>query len=144
MCSAPVGEGANLNRGFSSVMLIGAHVSTAGGLDKAIERGVERGCESIQIFHQSPRMWRPTRYGEDDFAAFREAMAASPVEAVVIHAVYLVNRANKDANEFGEALMPATPALRNGDQNGPHRGFPHPRPPQGATPPPPIKPEAKK
>ena len=42
-------------------MLIGAHVSTAGGLAKAIERGTELGCESIQIFHQSPRMWRPTQ-----------------------------------------------------------------------------------
>jgi deoxyribonuclease-4 len=52
-------------------MLIGAHVSTAGGLDKAVERGAEIGCESIQIFHQSPRMWRPTRYDDDDFAAFR-------------------------------------------------------------------------
>src|SRR6185436_18681384 len=72
-------------------MLIGAHVSTAGGLDKAIERGTELGCESIQIFNQSPRMWRPTKYGEEDFARFREAMDGSPVEAVVIHAVYLIN-----------------------------------------------------
>ncbi|HEX2266206.1 MAG TPA: endonuclease, partial [Solirubrobacterales bacterium] len=63
-------------------MLIGAHVSTGGGLPTAIERGKERGCESIQIFHQSPRMWRPTRYGPEDFAEFREAMANSPVEAV--------------------------------------------------------------
>ena len=77
-------------------MLIGAHVSTAGGFDQAIERGTERGCESIQIFNQSPRMWRPTKYGEEDFAAFREAMDDSPVEAVVIHAVYLINCATKD------------------------------------------------
>ncbi|HET9185496.1 MAG TPA: endonuclease, partial [Solirubrobacterales bacterium] len=63
-------------------MLIGAHVSTGGGLPNAIQRGSERGCESIQIFHQSPRMWRPTKYGPDDFAAFREAMEASPVDAV--------------------------------------------------------------
>ena len=41
-------------------------------------------------------MWRPTNYGDEDFAAFREAMAASPVEAVVIHAVYLINCASKD------------------------------------------------
>ena len=74
MCSAPVGEGANLKRGLSLVMFVGAHVSTAGGLAKAVERGEERGCESIQIFNQSPRMWRPTKYGEEDFAAFREAM----------------------------------------------------------------------
>ena len=40
-------------------------------------------------------MWRPTKYGPDDFAAFKEAMADSPVEAVVIHAVYLINCAIK-------------------------------------------------
>ena len=43
-----------------AAVLIGAHVSTAGGLVKAVERGVERDCDAIQIFHQSPRMWRPT------------------------------------------------------------------------------------
>src|ERR1700744_2186035 len=79
-------------------MLIGAHVSPAGGLDKAIERGVEKGCEAIQIFNQSPRMWRPTAYGEDDFAAFRGAMSASAIEAVLIHAVYLINCASEDAD----------------------------------------------
>ena len=56
-------------------MLIGAHVSPAGGLPKAIERGLERDCRAIQIFNQSPRMWRPTVYREEDVAAFREAMA---------------------------------------------------------------------
>ena len=46
-------------------MLIGAHVSPAGGLPKAIERGVEKGCRAIQIFNQSPRAWRLTDYGEE-------------------------------------------------------------------------------
>ncbi len=77
-------------------MLIGAHVSPAGGLSKAVDRGVERGCHSIQIFNQSPRMWRPTNYGEDDFAQFRTAVKASPIKAVVIHAVYLLNCASTD------------------------------------------------
>ena len=40
----------------------------------AIERAEERRCDAIQIFNQSPRMWRPTRYSDDDFAAFREAI----------------------------------------------------------------------
>jgi deoxyribonuclease IV len=77
-------------------MLIGAHVSPAGGLPKAIERGVEKDCQAIQIFNQSPRMWRPTAYGEDDFKAFREAMKPSPIKAVMIHAVYLLNCASED------------------------------------------------
>jgi deoxyribonuclease IV len=96
-------------------MFIGAHVSTAGGLDKAIERGAERGCESIQIFNQSPRMWRPTNYGAEDFDAFKEAMAASPVEAVVIHAVYLINCATKDRELRKKSLASLTHALRTGD-----------------------------
>jgi deoxyribonuclease-4 len=95
-------------------MLIGAHVSTSGGLAKAAERGGELGCESIQIFNQSPRMWRPTKYDPDDFAAFREAMAASPVEAVVIHAVYLINCATKDSELRKKSLASLTHALRTG------------------------------
>ena len=86
-------------------MLIGAHVSPAGGLAKAIERGTERDCQAIQIFNQSPRMWRPTAYGEDDFQAFREAMASSAIKAVLIHAVYLLNCASEDP-EIREKSLP--------------------------------------
>jgi deoxyribonuclease-4 len=99
-------------------MWVGAHVSTAGGLANAIERGSERACESIQIFHQSPRMWRPTAHGEEDFAAFREAMDASKVEAVVIHAVYLINCATKDKELRKKSLNSLAHALRLGDGIG--------------------------
>jgi deoxyribonuclease-4 len=102
----------------SDKMLIGAHVSTAGGLPKAIERGTGLGCESIQIFNQSPRMWRPTKYGPEDFEAFREAMGASPIEAVVIHAVYLINCASKDKELREKSLHSLMHALRTGDGIG--------------------------
>lgn len=120
MCRAPVGEGANLRRIGESAgtVLIGAHVSTAGGLDKAIGRGADLGCESIQIFNQSPRMWRPTKYGPDDFAAFREALDDSPIEAVAIHAVYLINCATKDKDLRKKSLNSLTHALRIGDGIG--------------------------
>jgi deoxyribonuclease-4 len=99
-------------------MLIGAHVSPAGGLPKAIERGVERGCTAIQIFNQSPRMWKPTAYTEDDFSAFREAMAPSPVKAVLIHAVYLVNCASDDPDIRAKSLASLTQSLRVADGIG--------------------------
>lgn len=95
-------------------MLIGAHVSPAGGLPKAIERGVERGCTAIQIFNQSPRMWKPTTYRDEDVAAFREAMAASPIGAVLIHAVYLVNCASEDRDIRAKSLASLTHSLRVG------------------------------
>jgi deoxyribonuclease IV len=95
-------------------MLIGAHVSPAGGLPKAIERGVERGCRAIQIFNQSPRMWKPTVYRDEDVAAFREAMAASPIDAVLIHAVYLLNCASEDPDIRAKSLASLTHSLRVG------------------------------
>src|SRR6185437_4085993 len=95
-------------------MLIGAHVSPAGGLDKAIERGVEKGCEAIQIFNQSPRMWRPTAYGDDDFAAFKQAMKPSPIKAVLIHAVYLLNCASEDAEIRDKSRASLIQSLRVG------------------------------
>jgi deoxyribonuclease IV len=99
-------------------VLIGAHVSPAGGLAKAIERGVERGCEAIQIFNQSPRMWRPTAYGEEDFAAFREAMDDSSIDAVLIHAVYLLNCASDDPDIRAKSLTSLTHSLRVGQAIG--------------------------
>jgi len=99
-------------------MLIGAHVSAGGGLPTAIERGTTRGCESIQIFHQSPRMWRPTRYTEEDFEAFRDAMEPSPIEAVIIHAVYLINCATRDREMRKKSLTSLTHALWIGDGIG--------------------------
>jgi len=99
-------------------VLIGAHVSPAGGLPKAIERGVARGCRAIQIFNQSPRMWKPTAYRDEDFAAFRQAMADSPIDAVLIHAVYLLNCASEDSDIRRKSLMSLTHSLRVGDAIG--------------------------
>jgi deoxyribonuclease IV len=99
-------------------VLIGAHVSPAGGLAKAIERGVERGCRAIQIFNQSPRMWKPTAYRDEDVAAFREAMDASPIDAVLIHAVYLLNCASDDSAIRAKSLASLTHSLRVGHAIG--------------------------
>jgi deoxyribonuclease IV len=99
-------------------LLIGAHVSPAGGLPKAVERGVERGCRAIQIFNQSPRMWRPTVYRDEDVAAFREAIAGSAIDAVVIHAVYLLNCASEDPDIRAKSLASLTHSLRVGQRIG--------------------------
>jgi deoxyribonuclease-4 len=107
-------------------MLIGAHVSPAGGLAKAIERGTERDCRAIQIFNQSPRQWRPTAYGEEDFAAFREAMAASEIDAVLIHAVYLLNCASEDPAIVEKSSESLIHSLLVGDAIGAHAVVLHP------------------
>jgi deoxyribonuclease-4 len=95
-------------------MLIGAHVSSAGEVAEAVERGVERGATAIQIFNQSPRMWKASTYAEEDVHAFREAMADSPIQALLIHAVYLLNCASEDAELRAKSLTSLTHSLRAG------------------------------
>jgi deoxyribonuclease-4 len=96
-------------------MLIGAHVSPAGGPAKAVERGTERGARAIQIFNQNPRAWKPTVYGDEAVADFRSAMEGSGVDALLIHAVYLLNAASEDPEIRDKTLTSLIASLRAGD-----------------------------
>ena len=72
-------------------MKIGAHVSTAGGVSKAIGRGQEIGCEALQIFGSSPQSWAFRDVPEAEIEAFRQNMADTGMGPVFLHAIYLVN-----------------------------------------------------
>ena len=107
-------------------MLIGAHVSPAGGVEKAVERGVERGCHAIQIFNQNPRAWKPREYPDDEVEAFHAAKDASDVEALLIHAVYLLNCASEDPEIRDKSLASLISSLDAGDRLGAHAVVLHP------------------
>lgn len=77
--------------------LIGAHMSVAGGLDKAFERADALGCESMQIFTRSQRQWQARPVSLQEAEGFYRAWQRSNVRAVVSHASYLINIASPDA-----------------------------------------------
>jgi deoxyribonuclease-4 len=99
-------------------MLIGTHVSPAGGPAKAVARGVERGASAIQIFNQNPRAWKPTIYTDEAVAEFRAAMADSDVDALTIHAVYLLNAGSEDPDIRAKTLTSLATSLQAGDALG--------------------------
>jgi deoxyribonuclease-4 len=99
-------------------VLIGAHVSPAGGLVKALERGQERGCEAIQIFNQNPRAWKPREYPEAEIEAWHAALPGSGVRALLIHAVYLLNCASEDEGIREKSLVSLETSLRAGGALG--------------------------
>jgi deoxyribonuclease-4 len=82
----------------------------------AHERAVERGCEAMQVFNQSPRAWRPTRWKPDDVAEFLSLREHSPVKSVTVHAVYLINPATKDREMRKKSADSLIHALRMGDE----------------------------
>ncbi|MEI2701873.1 MAG: deoxyribonuclease IV [Baekduia sp.] len=99
-------------------MLIGAHVSPAGGPARAVERGEAIGAEAIQIFNQSPRMWKPYSYSDEQVAEYHEVLASSGVKALMIHAVYLLNAGSDDPEIREKTLASLITSLRVGDALG--------------------------
>ena len=96
-------------------MNIGAHVRGGGKLVPSLEAGVEIGATSIQIFTQSPRMWKPSQYAPEVLAAFREAQAAHPsVTSTFCHATYLINLASPDRELYEKSLVCLTHNLSVG------------------------------
>ena len=78
-------------------MRIGAHVRAGKGLVPALQHGDDIGAEVVQIFTQSPRMWKPSQYGPEVLAGYREAQAGHPtVTSTFCHATYLINLATPD------------------------------------------------
>ena len=107
-------------------MLIGAHVSPAGGPAKAVERGELLGARSIQIFNQNPRAWKPTVYSAEQVDAFHAALETSPVDALLIHAVYLLNAASEDPEIRAKTLTSLIASLDAGAALGAHAVILHP------------------
>ena len=78
-------------------MLFGAHVSSAGGISNAIDRIEAIGGNAVQVFTQSPRMWKPTAHTPGEIERFRARRRETRVQYVACHALYLVNLASQDA-----------------------------------------------
>jgi len=82
----------------------GAHVSTSGGIHTAIDRIEEFGGESVQIFTQSPRAWRPTNHDPANFERFKKRRDEVGVNGVVCHALYLINLATPDETIYEKSV----------------------------------------
>jgi apurinic endonuclease (APN1) len=92
-------------------MYFGAHISASGGLHKTLDRALEMGAEAVQLFTQSPRMWRPTNHAPETFELFKQRRSelAIPDGGVVAHALYLCNLAAPDNEIYAKSRA----ALRN-------------------------------
>jgi len=97
-------------------MQIGAHVSSSGGIHTAVDRAVAIGADSMQVFTQSPRTWRPTNHDPASFELFREKRTEARMGGVLCHALYLCNLAapNDDIYDTSVAALRNTMEVANG------------------------------
>lgn len=84
---------------MTTELLLGSHMSTAGGMAKAIDRGESIGCTAIQVFVKGNTRWQFPPLKNADVEAFRAGLARGNIKSVIAHAIYLVNLCS-DKPEF--------------------------------------------
>jgi len=82
------------------LLKLGVHVSIAGKIYKSIDRTVELGCNTMQIFSRNPRQWRKTLLSDEDVERFKKKVKKSNISPVVIHIPYLLNLATVKKSFF--------------------------------------------
>jgi len=97
---------------------IGAHMSIAGGLHRALERGDQVGCGAVQIFLKNQRQWAAKPLAADEVRAFRAARRAHAIRHVFAHSSYLINLGNPSAALWAQAVATFTDELERAEALG--------------------------
>ncbi|MHA2272434.1 MAG: deoxyribonuclease IV [Candidatus Hodarchaeales archaeon] len=85
-------------------MRFGFHVSIAGSLAKAVDRAVQKECETIQIFTRSPRMWRVKDLDEKNVFSFKKRLKEEKISPIFSHMPYLPNLAAPDDDTYKKSV----------------------------------------
>jgi len=98
--------------------ILGAHMSMAGGFDKAIERGHEVGCECVQVFTKNNNQWQAADLTPDDVSALEQAKKRYKIRHVIAHSSYLINLASPDGELWKKSLDAFVAELVRAEQLG--------------------------
>jgi deoxyribonuclease IV len=98
--------------------LLGAHVSTQGGVHNALARGKAIGATAIQVFTKTPNQWREPSLSEESRTAFRRECGRSEIARIVAHDSYLINLATPDRALAARSVESFTQELRRCDLLG--------------------------
>ena len=89
--------------------LLGAHFSTAGGLENAIYSAHKYRCSTLQIFTRNARSWKTKKLSLDEIEKFNRAKKETGISRIISHASYLINIASNDKDKYGKSIN----ALKN-------------------------------
>ena len=97
---------------------LGAHVSAAGGVEKAPQRGYHLTCECIQIFSKNQNQWKAKPLTEDSITKFRAGVKEFGIKSVLIHDSYLINLASPDEKKLKMSMDAFIDEIGRADQLG--------------------------
>ncbi|MHC4480267.1 MAG: deoxyribonuclease IV [Planctomycetota bacterium] len=90
---------------------IGFHVSIEGGLPRAVDRALERGCTAVQVFCGNPRGWRLQERDDEEIQRFRAARSEADLRPLFVHSCYLINPCSQDAAVLRKSIDRLTAEL---------------------------------
>jgi len=99
-------------------LLLGAHESIAGGVENALARGQEVGCDTIQIFVKTPNRWASKPIADENVSAFQQAVEETGIWPVFAHGLYLVNLATPDDTLWNKSVAALVDDLERCEQLG--------------------------
>lgn len=99
-------------------MKLGIHVSTAGGIDQAVPRAFDLGCNTFQVFVSNPRGWKPNEISDEVIASFRAKYQIDQMVDAIAHSIYLINLASEDEKLVSSSITSLSASLLNVDRLG--------------------------
>lgn len=99
-------------------MLLGAHVSTAGGVKNAPDNGKRIGCDVIQIFSKNQQQWAAKPLDADNVAAYKSGMKTHSLGPTLVHCSYLLNLASSDDALWEKSVTGLVNELERAEQLG--------------------------
>lgn len=85
-------------------MILGAHVSIAGGVENAPLNGLKIGCDAIQMFAKNQTQWKVKPYSDENVNGFKDNLRQSRIQSVIIHDSYLINLCTTDPAKLKMSL----------------------------------------
>ena len=102
----------------SNDLLLGAHMSIAGGLDRAAERGRSIGCNTIQIFTKSNNQWRAKPLTDEQVERFHQSQDESGIAPIIAHDCYLINLASPDREKYQKSFRAFLEEMQRAERLG--------------------------
>ncbi|MFW6110682.1 MAG: deoxyribonuclease IV [Thermoproteota archaeon] len=99
-------------------MKLGLHLSIRGSIDRVVDRALEGGCETFQMFSRNPRAWRTRKLSSEKIESFRKKLKRSGVYPVFIHTPYLLNLASPKEGVFRKSVRVLKEELRRAARLG--------------------------
>ena len=99
-------------------VLLGAHMSIAGGVHTAIERAVRIGCTALQMFVKNNNQWKGKALSDEDVATYKDALSKARIGPVVVHDTYLINLCASDRSILRKSRDALTDELQRCEKLG--------------------------